>query len=149
MADGQAGTVREAMHDGVECIGEKQTLADAAKRMAELDVGVMPICGEDDRLKGMLTDRDIVVKALAQGRDPAATTCGEFAQGTVHWIGADASLEEALGVMREHAIKRLCVLDDDKRLTGILSGADVAAHAPEGETGELLEAITSQPPQHF
>ena len=73
MADSPASTVGEAMHDGCECIGENQTLLDAAKRMAELDVGVLPICGDDDRLKGMLTDRDIVVKALAQGRDPATT----------------------------------------------------------------------------
>jgi CBS domain-containing protein len=83
------------MHEGCECIGESQTLLDAAKRMEELDVGVLPICGDDDRLKGMLTDRDIVVKALAHGRDPATTMCGEFAQGTVHWIAADASLDEA------------------------------------------------------
>ena len=71
MAANTPGTVREAMHEGAECIGENKTLLDAAKRMAELDVGVLPICGDDDRLKGMLTDRDIVVKALAQGRDPA------------------------------------------------------------------------------
>ena len=144
-----ANTVREAMHEGCECIGENQTLADAAKRMAELDVGVLPICGEDDRLKGMLTDRDIVVKALAQGRDPASTMSGEFAQGTVHWIGADASFDEALGLMREHAVKRLCVLDDDKQLAGIITEADVATNAPEGTTGELVEAIAAQPPQHF
>jgi CBS domain-containing protein len=144
-----AATVREAMHDGAECIGESQTLLDAAKRMAELDVGVMPICGDDDRLKGVLTDRDIVVKALAQGRDPASTMCGEFAQGTVRWIAADASLDEALGMMREHAVKRLCVMDDTKRLSGIITEGDVATHAPEGKTGELVEAIAARPPQHF
>jgi len=148
MADSTVGTVREAMHEGAECIGENRTLLDAAKRMAELDVGVLPICGDDDRLKGVLTDRDIVVKALAQGRD-TATTCGELAQGKVHWIGVDASFDEALGMMREHAVKRLCVLDDDKRLAGIITEADVAAHAPEGTTGELVEAITAKPPQHF
>ena len=144
-----ATTVREAMHEGCECIGENQTLLDAAKRMAELDIGALPICGDDDRLKGMLTDRDIVVKALAQGRDPATTTSGEFGQGTVHWIATDASLDEALGVMRENAVKRLCVMDDDKRLRGIITEADVATHAPEGETGGLVEAIAAKPPQHF
>jgi CBS domain-containing protein len=143
------GTVREAMHEGAECIGETQSVADAAKRMAELDVGALPICGDDDRLKGMLTDRDIVVKALAQGRDPATTTSGELAQGGVHWIGADATLDEALAMMREHAVKRLCVLDDDKRLSGIITEADVATSAPEDKTGGLVEAIASQPPQHF
>jgi CBS domain-containing protein len=137
------------MHEGAECIGENQSLLDAAKRMAELDVGVLPICGDDDRLKGMLTDRDIVVKALAQGHDPAATRCGEFAQGTVHWIAVDASLDEALSMMREHAVKRLCVMDDSKRLSGIITEADVATHAAEAKTGELVEAIAAKPPQHF
>jgi CBS domain-containing protein len=144
-----AKTVREAMHEGCECIGESQTVLDAANKMAELDVGVLPICGDDDRLKGMVTDRDIVVKGLAQGRDPAATRCSELAQGTVHWIAADASLDEALGTMREHAVKRLCVLDDDKRLSGIITEADVATHAPESKTGELVESIAAKPPQHF
>ena len=149
MAATPATTVREAMHDGCECIGESQTLADAAKRMEELDVGVLPICGDDDRLKGMITDRDIVVKALAQGRDPTSTMCGELAQGAVRWIAADASLDEALGMMSEHAVKRLCVMDDNRRLSGIITEADIATHAPEGKTGELVEAIAAKPPQHF
>ena len=149
MAVTAARTVREAMHEGCECIGESQTLVDAAKRMEELDVGVLPICGDDDRLKGMLTDRDIVVKAIAEGRDPATTICGEFAQGTVHWIAADASLDEALSMMREHAVKRLCVMDENKRLNGIITEADVATHAPESTTGELVGAIAAKPPQHF
>ena len=149
MAVTAARTVREAMHEGCECIDESQMLVDAAKRMEELDVGVLPICGSDDRLKGMLTDRDIVVKAIAEGRDPATTSCGEFAQGTVHWIAAEASFDEALSMMREHAVKRLCVMDENKRLTGIITEADVATHAPEAATGELVGAIAAKPPQHF
>jgi CBS domain-containing protein len=137
------------MHEGCECIGESQTLADAAKQMEELDVGGLPICGDDDRLKGMLTDRDIVVKAVAQGRDPATTMCGDVAQGKVRWIAADASLDEALGMMREHAVKRLCVMDDSKRLSGIITEADVATNAPQDQTGELVGAIAAMPPQHF
>jgi CBS domain-containing protein len=143
-----ASTVREAMHEGAECIAENKTLLDAAKRMAELDVGSLPICGDDDRLKGMLTDRDIVVKALAQDRD-LSSPCSEFAQGTVHWITADASLDEALGMMRENAIKRLCVLDDDKKLSGIITEADIGTNASVDQTGELVEAIAAKPPQHF
>jgi CBS domain-containing protein len=149
MAATVARTVREAMHKGCECIGENQTLVDVAKRMEELDVGAMPICGEDDRLKGMLTDRDIVVKALAQGKDPATTLCGELAQGKPVWIRADASLEEALSLMREHAVKRIPVMDENKRLCGIVTEADIATHAPEQLTGEFVEAIASAPPQHF
>ena len=144
-----ARTVREAMHAGCECIGESQTLLEAAERMERLDIGVMPICGDDERLKGMLTDRDIVVKALAHGMDPATTRAGDLAQGSVVWVGADASFEEALSMMREHAVKRLPVMDGDKRLCGIVTEADIAMHAPEQTTGKLLEAIASSPPQHF
>ena len=67
-----AKTARDVMTADAECVGENETILDAAKKLAELDVGAMPICGEDNRLKGMLTDRDIVVKVLAQGKDPAA-----------------------------------------------------------------------------
>ena len=143
------GTVREAMHEGAECIGESETLLDAAKRMAELDVGVLPICGDDDRLKGMLTDRDIVVKVLAEGRDPASTTAGELGEGKPVTIGADDSIDEALRTMSEHKVRRLPVIDGHKQLTGIITEADVATNAPEGTTGELVEAIAAKPPQHF
>ena len=143
-----ASTVRDAMHEGAECIGESKTLLDAAKRMAELDVGSLPICGDDDRLKGMLTDRDIVVKAVAQDRD-LSSPCSEFAQGTVHWITADASFDEALSTMRKHAVKRLCVLDDDKKLSGIITEADIATNASADTTGQFVEAIAAEPPQHF
>ena len=126
------------MHQGCECIGESQTLLEAAKRMEELDIGVMPICGEDERLKGMLTDRDIVVKALAHGKDPATTRAGDLAQDSIFWIGADASFEEALSMMGERAVKRLPVMDENKRLCGIVTEADIAMHAPEQKTGELV-----------
>jgi CBS domain-containing protein len=144
-----ARTVREAMHAGCECIGESQTLLDAAKRMSELDIGVMPICGDDERVKGMLTDRDIVVKALAQGMDPASTRAGELAQGKLIWVGADASFEEALSMMREHAVRRMPVMDENKRLCGIVTEADIATNASEQMTGEFVGAIASAPPQHF
>jgi CBS domain-containing protein len=144
-----AKTVRQAMHDGAECIGERQTLLEAAKQMERLDVGVLPICGEDDRLKGMITDRDIVVKALAHDRDPMSTRCGEFAQGKPVCVSVDAPIEEALSLMREHAIKRLPVLDEDRRLCGMITEGDLATHMPRKEAGELVGAIASAPAQHF
>jgi CBS domain-containing protein len=149
MAVSQARTVRDAMHAGCECIGESQTLLDAAKRMEELDIGAMPICGEDDRLKGIVTDRDIVVKALARGKDPATTRAGDLGQDSMVWIRTDSSFDDALGLMREHAVKRLPVMDENKRLCGIVTEADIATHAPEQMTGEFVEAIASAPPQHF
>jgi CBS domain-containing protein len=137
-------TARDIMTGGVECIDENQTLEEAAKKLAELDVGSMPICGEDDRLKGMLTDRDIVVEAIAQGRSPAETKAGELGDGKPVTIGADDSVEEALRTMTEHKVRRLPVIDGHD-LIGIVSQADVATNLPEDKAGELVEAISSAP----
>ena len=104
-----AKTARDIMSDDCTCIGENDSVLDAAKRLAELDVGSMPICGEDNRLKGMLTDRDIVVKVLAQGKDPAQTKAGELGvgDGKTVTIGADDSVDDALRTMIEHKVRRL------------------------------------------
>ena len=106
----------------------------------------MPICGEDDRLKEMLTDRDIVVKVLAQGKDPASVKAGELGQGDskVVTIGADDSIVEALRTMTEHKVRRLPVIDDHK-LVGIISQADVATNLDEEKVGDLVEAIAAAP----
>ena len=149
MPERMARSVRDAMHEGCECVGESQTVLEAAKRMEELDVGVMPICGDDDRLKGMLTDRDIVVKVLAHDMDPAMTRTGELAQGAPITVASDAPVDEALSLMREHAVKRLPVLDEDRQLCGIITEADIATHISQERTGELVGAIASARPQHF
>ena len=143
MADKKA---RDIMTPECKCIGENDTVADAAKRLAELDVGSMPICGEDDRLKGMLTDRDIVVKALAQGKDPGSTRAGELGQGDSETvtIGADDSIEEALRTMIDHKVRRLPVIDG-RRLVGIISQADIATNLDEERVGDLVEAISAAP----
>jgi CBS domain-containing protein len=143
MADKKA---RDIMSPDCECIGENDSVLDAAKRLAELDVGSMPICGEDDRLKGMLTDRDIVVKVLAQGKDPASTRAGELGQGdgqTVT-IGADDSIDQALRTMIDHKVRRLPVIDG-RRMVGIISQADVATNVDEEKVGDLVEAISAAP----
>jgi CBS domain-containing protein len=135
---------RDVMTPECKCAGENDTVLDAAKRLSELDVGSMPICGEDDRLKGMITDRDIVVKVLAQGKDPAQTTVGELAQGKPVTIGADDSIEEALTVMAEHKVRRLPVIDGHD-CVGIISQADIATNLPEEKAGDLVEAISAAP----
>ena len=137
---------RDVMSTDCTCVGENDTLLDAAKKLAELDVGSLPICGEDDRLKGMLTDRDIVVKALAQGKDPGSTRAGELGNGdgqTVT-IGADDSIDEALRTMIDHKVRRLPVIDG-KRLVGIISQADIATNVDEEKVGDLVEAISAAP----
>jgi CBS domain-containing protein len=149
MPENFATTVREAMHEGCECIGENQSVLDAAKRMEQLDIGAMPICGQDDRLKGMITDRDIVVKVLAHDGDPATTMAGELAQVAMVFVRADASIDRALSLMEEHKVKRLPVLDESTRLCGMITEADIATHTPLERTGEMVGAIATAPPQHF
>lgn len=139
-------TARDVMTKGAECIQEDQTVLDAAKRLAELDVGAMPICGADNRLKGMLTDRDIVVKVLARGKDPSSVKAGELGQGdgeTVT-IGADDSIDEALRTMKDNAVRRLPVIDGTECI-GIVSQADLAKEIDESKVGELVEAISAAP----
>jgi CBS domain-containing protein len=136
-------TARDIMTPDCTCIGENDSLLDAAKRLAELDVGALPICGEDNRLKGMLTDRDIVVKALAQGKDPGSTKAGELGagDGKTVTIGADDSIEEALRTMSQHQVRRLPVIDG-RELVGIISQADIARNYDEEKVGDLVEAIS-------
>ena len=104
-------TAREIMTGGVECASVNDSLTDAAKKMRDLDVGALPICGDDNRLQGMVTDRDIVVKCVAEGGDPSSTKVSELAEGKPVTIGADDSLEEALRTMKEHGVRRLPVID--------------------------------------
>ncbi len=91
-------TARDIMHTGATCIQESQTLEDAARRMKELNVGALPICGEDDRLHGIITDRDIVLKCLAKGKDPRTMTAGELEQGKPITIDADTDSDRVLQV---------------------------------------------------
>jgi CBS domain-containing protein len=137
---------RDIMTADCECVGENETVLDAAKKLAELNIGSMPICGEDDRLKGMITDRDIVVKVLAQGKDPASVRTGEIGagDGKTVTIGADDSIDEALRTMIDHRVRRLPVIDG-KRLVGIISQADVAVNLDEDRVGDLVEAISAAP----
>ena len=135
-------TAREIMTGGAECVGENETLATAAKKMQELDVGSLPICGEDQRLKGMITDRDIVIKCIASGGDPRSVKAGELAQGKPVTIGADDSVEEAIETMKSHKVRRLPVIDGHN-LIGIVSQGDIARNYPEDRVGELVEFISS------
>jgi CBS domain-containing protein len=137
-----AKTARDIMSENCECIGENDTVADAAKKLSELGVGAMPICGEDDRLKGVVTDRDIVVNVIAQGKDPSDVRVGELGDGKPVTIGADDSISEAIRTMADKQVRRLPVIDGHE-LVGIVSQADIAKNADEDEVGELVEALSS------
>lgn len=134
-------TARDIMTPSPRCIGEHETLVEAARLLDELNIGSVPICGEDRRLKGMLTDRDIVVKCLANGGDPATTRAGDLAEGKPVTIGADDSLDETLATMQEHQVRRLPVIDGHD-LVGIISQADVARALSADDTGETVEEIS-------
>ncbi len=134
-------TVREIMTAGAICAGVNDTLADAARTMRDLNVGALPICGQDDKLAGMITDRDIVVKCVAAGGDPSQVKVGELAEGTPVYVNADADVREVLHAMAQNQVRRLPVIDE-QRLVGVVSQADVARHLPEDSVGELVESIS-------
>ena len=133
-------TAREIMSPGAECVGENETLEEAARKMRDLGVGALPICGEHDRLMGMVTDRDIVVKCLAVGTDPRAVKAGQLAQGKPVTIGADDSLQELVRTMTQYRVKRVPVIDGH-RLVGVVSESDVASSAPQELVVDLVKGV--------
>ena len=136
---------RDIMSGGVELIGPDATIEDAAQVLASNDIGALPICNGEGRLQGMLTDRDIVVKVIAAGLDPASTTVEQVAQKTeVVTIGADDSVEEALRTMKDHKVRRLPVIDGH-RVVGMVSQGDIAVNLPDGKVGDLVEVISAAP----
>jgi CBS domain-containing protein len=142
-APGTAGAARRArdiMHPGAECVSENDTLAAAAQRMRDLGVGSLPICGADDRLHGIITDRDIVVRCIAEGRDPAQVRAGELAQGTLFWVDAAADVDDVLREMEDHRVKRLPVIENH-RLVGVISEADLARNLSEDRLAEFVEKV--------
>ncbi|MFE3743524.1 CBS domain-containing protein [Streptomyces sp. NPDC059096] len=133
-------TAKDIMHSGARWIPAHETLDRAAQLMRELDVGALPIADSQERLTGILTDRDIVVGCVARGHDPAQTTAGEMAHGTPRWIDSDADVEEVLSEMQSHRIRRLPVIQD-KRLVGMISEADLARHLTEIQIAAWAEQV--------
>src|SRR5690625_5181544 len=133
-------TARDIMTPDAKCIGEHDSLTEAAKKLRDLGVGAMPICGEDNRLKGMLTDRDIVIGCIAAGKDPQ-TTAGEFGHEKPVTIGADDSIDEAIATMKEHKVRRLPVIDGHD-LVGMVAQADIARSISDDKVGDLVELIS-------
>jgi CBS domain-containing protein len=136
-------TASDIMTSHVQCVGEHQTLAEAAKMMRDLDVGALPVCGDDDRLHGIITDRDIVLKCVAAGLDPVTCTAAELAQGKPYVVRDDADVSDVLHEMEDHRVRRMPVVSHDgKRLVGIITEGDVARHLVSEQVAELVGAIT-------
>jgi len=143
LAPGRPRAVRQArdlMHPGAECIGEGDSIAAAAQKMRDLGVGSLPICGADDRLHGILTDRDIVLRCVAEGSDPAQVRAGDLAQDTLFWAEASAGVGDVLHQMESHRVKHLPVIDNH-RLVGIITEADLARHLDEHRLAEFVEKV--------
>ena len=137
-------TAREIMTPGAECASVYDTVSDAARKMRDLGVGALPICGDDNRLAGMITDRDIVLKCVAEGMDTTEMRVADYAGDEVGTIGADDSLDEVLATMTKAGVRRLPVIDG-RDLVGMVSQADIARNLPDDKVGDLVAAISSAP----
>lgn len=134
--------IRSAMTQHVEVIEPNRSITEAAKMMERLDVGVVPVC-ENDKLIGMVTDRDVVVRVLAKERDPDTTTVSECMTSPVFFCYDNQDITEAIDIMEQRQIRRLCVLNQSNRLVGILSLGDIATSTHRRElAGELIEKVS-------
>jgi CBS domain-containing protein len=135
--------VREFMTTDARCVRESESLVNAARMMMDLDCGALPICGDDGKLKGMITDRDIVLKCVAAGRDPGQMMARDLASGKPFCVDADANVDAAIDMMEKHQVRRLPVISDHK-LVGIISQGDIARNYSEQRVGELVEHISGR-----
>jgi CBS domain-containing protein len=134
----------EIMHPGAQCVSGYQSLAEAARLMRDLNVGSLPVC-DDDVIKGIITDRDIVLKCVAEGRDPATATASDLAQGRPQTIEADEDISRVLMLMKQNKVRRLPVIEHPShRIIGMISEADVARHLPEAQVAEFVAAICAE-----
>ncbi|NUT24153.1 MAG: CBS domain-containing protein [Hamadaea sp.] len=138
-------TARDIMHPGVECVPAHETLDRAAQMMRDMNVGSLPICGPGDKLTGILTDRDIVVKCVAVGKDPAKMTAGELAAGTPVWCDASADESDVISLMESNKIRRMPVIEEHM-LVGMISEADLAQHLSEDKLAHFVATVTAAPP---
>ena len=136
--------VHEVMTDRPRVVTPETTVAEAAQHMKNEDVGSLPIL-DGEQLAGMVTDRDIVIRAVADGKDPRGMPVREIASRELVTVNADQELSSALQLMASQQVRRLPVVDDDGKLVGILAQADVAVEAREKDVGEMVEEISKSP----
>jgi CBS domain-containing protein len=134
--------VKEAMHKGVEWRSPDTPVSEIARLMREKDVGAVPI-GENDRLVGMVTDRDIVCRSCTDGRDPDMVKAREVMTSGIIYCVEDQEVSDALHLMEDKKIRRLPVLNAKKRMVGMLTLGDVAHAAPQALVGELCQAVSA------
>ncbi|MEU2430664.1 MULTISPECIES: CBS domain-containing protein [unclassified Streptomyces] len=135
-------TARDIMTGGVQCVGAHQSLLEASQMMRDLNVGCLPICGDNNRLTGLITDRDIVVQCCAEGIDPATVQAGSLA-GELHWIDSGAGADAALAMMEQHQVKRLPVIDvkHGHQLVGMITEANLAKNLTDAQIAEFATRV--------
>ncbi|WEV28953.1 CBS domain-containing protein [Streptomyces sp. 71268] len=137
-------TAADIMHPGAQWVPATESLDRVAQLMRELDVGALPVSDPTDpneRMCGIVTDRDIVIGCVAAGHDPARVTAGDLCKGTPRWISADADVDQVLTEMESNQIRRLPVIDENKRLVGMISEADLAHHLSDDQLAQFVESV--------
>ena len=134
-------SVRDVMSADPRAVDAGKPVAEAAQMMKNEDVGLTPVV-EGDKLVGTLTDRDIAVRVVAEGRDPGSTSVGDVASKNVVTVTPQQDLDDALSLMAQHQIRRLPVVEEGGRLVGVVAQADVAMSADHSETGEMVKRIS-------
>ena len=136
--------VREVMTDNPRCVTPETLVSEAAELMASEDVGSLPIL-EGDKVTGVVTDRDIVIRAVAKKKDPQGMPVREVASRNLVTVRPDEDLSEALKLMASNQVRRLPVVDEDDRLVGVVAQADIAREVKEKDVGQMLEDISQTP----
>jgi CBS domain-containing protein len=134
--------VKDVMHGGAEWIAPQTPVADVAQKMRDLDIGAMPV-GENDRLIGMVTDRDISCRAVANGKDIGSLTARDVMSKGIVFCRDTEELEDAVRIMEQHQIRRLPVINDQKRMVGMLCLGDIASAAPHALSGEVIASVSA------
>ncbi|MBA2357901.1 MAG: CBS domain-containing protein [Actinobacteria bacterium] len=134
-------SIRDVMTSNPTTIGADEPVTRAARMMRDEDVGVAPIV-DGDRLVGTVTDRDITIRVVAEGKDPETTSVREIASTRLVTIDPQQDLDEAIRLMAEHQVRRLPVVEEDGRLVGIVAQADVAREGDDSQTGEVVQQIS-------
>ena len=134
--------LKEIMSSDVEIIHPSDTLQTTAQKMRDRDIGFLPVC-DDDRLIGVLTDRDVIVRAIAEGVDPKVMIGRDLVTSPAIYCFDDQSVDEAAKLMHDNQIRRLVVLHrDDKRMVGVVSLGDLAVNVDDKLSGEVLQSIS-------
>ena len=136
-----AESIRELMTEDPRTVSSGSTAMEAAQLMRDEDAGIVPVV-DGDKLVGTVTDRDIAIRVVAEGKSPESTTVGEIASRELVTIDPQQELDEALRLMARHQVRRLPVVEEDGKLVGIVAQADIARNASDAQTGDLVEDIS-------